>query len=312
MILAAARNFADLGLVFAGRLTADDYLEATFRKLNDHNSFSLRTYVGERLKRRLECERVVSICEYVLRLLSYRQWKLSETEAAQIESHVGGTRVSHVSAGLPTALVSVVEASRFLIADILPSTMPTSSVTESSIQAARAHLDGAAISTSSDDDSIELSGDEEDLQDLSESLPFPAFGLVDNFARCHGMDLETAYLALLEASERYGPGNKNLADGVEDFFMVMILRLFGHRWPGEASESEAVGDSVDNEGIIPISDGTGRPTLLARIRDRLAEDFGVDRVNTISAEFAKIVGQSLEVWLMQAFFRQHALRFKKQ
>jgi hypothetical protein len=99
---------------------------------------------------------------------------------------------------------------------------------------------------------------------------------------------------------------------VEDYFSVMVLRLLGHRWPRQIESGEPPAPWQDRDGIIPISEGTGKPTLHARVRERLAEDFGWDRVNAIEAEFAGIMGKPLSEWLASDFFRRHISQFRKR
>ena len=48
------------------------------------------------------------------------------------------------------------------------------------------------------------------------------------------------------------------------------------------------------------------------MRERLAEDFGSDRVHAIEREFREIAGKSLGEWLAVEFFRRHISQFKKR
>lgn len=99
---------------------------------------------------------------------------------------------------------------------------------------------------------------------------------------------------------------------IEDYFSVMVLRLLGHRWPRQVESGEPPAPWQDRDGIIPISEGTGEPTLYARVRKRLAEDFGPDRVNSVEAEFRDIMGKPLSEWLAADFFCRHISQFRKR
>lgn len=64
--------------------------------------------------------------------------------------------------------------------------------------------------------------------------------------------------------------------------------------------------------MIPLTEGAGNPILLERVRERIAEDFGPDRVNAIEQEFAQITGKPLGAWLSMEFFPRHVSQFKKR
>ena len=96
-----------------------------------------------------------------------------------------------------------------------------------------------------------------------------------------------------------------------DRLTVTILRLLGHRWPKQIEAGELVPDWADRDGIIPLTEWAGEPTLLDRVRERMAADFagGVSRVEQ---EFAEVMGTTLERWLEAEFFKHHVKQFKKR
>lgn len=98
----------------------------------------------------------------------------------------------------------------------------------------------------------------------------------------------------------------------EDTFTVIILRLLGHRWPKQIEAGEPVPQWADKDGIIPLTIGTGSPTLIEKVRDRRTAEFTDGNVNSIEREFAEIVGISLEKWLTGAFYKRHISQFKKR
>ncbi len=75
---------------------------------------------------------------------------------------------------------------------------------------------------------------------------------------------------------------------------------------------EGPGVRVAEDGIIPLTDGAGQPTLLDRVRERIAADFGEARVDAIEQEFQQIMGRSLGDWLARDFFLAHVSRFRKR
>jgi len=93
---------------------------------------------------------------------------------------------------------------------------------------------------------------------------------------------------------------------------VVVLSLLGHRWPVQIEDGEPAPEWGDRDGIIPISEGTEESTLLLRVRDRIAADFGADRVSVIEREFQEIMGEPLAQWLAGSFFTRHISQFKKR
>ena len=123
----------------------------------------------------------------------------------------------------------------------------------------------------------------------------------------------SVYWLLKELHEQEGIVNLlELRRYVEDYFTVMILRLFGYRWPKQAEADEPVPEWADPDGIIPLTDGTGQRTLLDRVRERIAADFGEARVDAIEQEFRQIMDRSLVDWLARDFFPHHISQFKRR
>lgn len=99
---------------------------------------------------------------------------------------------------------------------------------------------------------------------------------------------------------------------ITDLLSMTILRLLGHRWPKQIEAGELVPDWADPDGIIPLTEGTGEPTLLDRVHGRILEDFEGSDVTAIEHEFADIVGKPLDEWLTTEFFKHHTKQFKKR
>ena len=98
----------------------------------------------------------------------------------------------------------------------------------------------------------------------------------------------------------------------KDRFTVLILRLLGHRWPKQIEAGEAVPDWADGDGIISLTEGTDETKLYQRIRERLAADYGNERVSSEENTFEEIMGKPLSEWVRKDFFRHHISQFKKR
>lgn len=107
-------------------------------------------------------------------------------------------------------------------------------------------------------------------------------------------------------------GRISSSDVMIDDITIYILRLIGHLWPKQVEANETVPEWADVDGIIPITDGTDEPTLLERVRKRIAAEFKDGNIASIEREFAEIVGKPLQVWLETEFFKQHVKQFKKR
>ena len=71
-------------------------------------------------------------------------------------------------------------------------------------------------------------------------------------------------------------------------------------------------DWADPDGIIPLTDGSGERTLLDRLRECIAVDFGEAHVDAIEQEFRHIMGRSLSDWLTRDYFPHHVSQFKRR
>lgn len=96
---------------------------------------------------------------------------------------------------------------------------------------------------------------------------------------------------------------------IADLASECTIRLLGHRWPKQIEAGEPVPDWADLDGAIPLTDNTSEPSLFARVRDRLAAEFGNGNVER---EFEEIMGRTLSQWLVADFFGAHISQFKKR
>lgn len=84
-----------------------------------------------------------------------------------------------------------------------------------------------------------------------------------------------------------------------------VLRLCGLRWPNADVAVNGSSLEPDQDGIIPLTEGTGELTLAARIRR--AEPGGYSEKDLTAA-----LGMPLETWLADHFFRLHISDFSKR
>lgn len=157
--------------------------------------------------------------------------------------------------------------------------------------------------------------DDEDESDAAVSgarIPIPAETFLEELSQKLEVHPISVYWLLRELREADGVVSPpELRRFVEDHFSVLVLRLLGHLWPRQVEAGEAPPAWADEDGIIPLTGGTHEPTLLARVRDRIAEEFGADRVTAVEREFHEITGRPLEAWLANDFFERHVAQFRK-
>jgi len=144
-------------------------------------------------------------------------------------------------------------------------------------------------------------------------IPIPTETFLEELSQKMELHPTSIYWLLKEGIEKEGwrciPEERCYT---EDRFTVMILRLLGHRWPKQIQDGEQVPEWADTDGIIPITAGTGQPSLLDRVRERIAAEFPGGNVHEIEREFEEIMGITLERWLSSEFFKHHISQFKKR
>jgi hypothetical protein len=164
-------------------------------------------------------------------------------------------------------------------------------------------------STGDEDDD----GDETDVAVSGARIPIPTETFVEELSQKLEVHPISVYWLLRELREKDGVVSKlELVRFVEDYLSVTVLALLGHQWPREIERREPVPRWADNDGIIPLTEGMGEPALIARVRARLAEDFGPDRAGAVEREFHEVTGRPLGVWLASDFFKRHISQFRKR
>jgi len=168
-------------------------------------------------------------------------------------------------------------------------------------------------------DGEEETGVDENEAEESEStesgarIPMPAETFLEELAQKLEIHPISVYWLLRDLREKDSVVSKpEFVRFVEDYLTVLVLRLVGHRWPREVEKGEPRQGWSDADGVIPLSEGTNEPTLIARMRGRLAADFGSEHAGTVEREILEITGKPLTVWLGSDFFMRHASQFKKR
>jgi hypothetical protein len=155
--------------------------------------------------------------------------------------------------------------------------------------------------------------DDDEEAVVGQTIPIPPETFLEDLSRKVEIHPISVYWILRELREKDGVVCRpEFRRFVEDYVSILVLLLLGHRWPRDIEGGEAPPRWADYNGVIPLPDGVGEARLLARIRDRLAEDFGGDRVGTIEREFEEIVGHPLSGWLGSEFFSRHISQFRKR
>ncbi|MDY0059352.1 MAG: BREX-1 system adenine-specific DNA-methyltransferase PglX [Myxococcota bacterium] len=155
--------------------------------------------------------------------------------------------------------------------------------------------------------------DQEEVVAVGAYIPIPCETFVEEIAQKVEIHPLSVYWLLKEGIEQEGwrcrPEEQRIT---ADRFTVNILRLLGHRWPKQIEADEPVPDWADRDGIIPLTEWSGEPTLLERVRERIAADFPGGDVTRVEQEFAEVMGTTLERWLEAEFFKHHVRQFKKR
>lgn len=161
-------------------------------------------------------------------------------------------------------------------------------------------------------------GDESDEEESEATvsgarIPIPAETFLEELSQKIEIHPISVYWLLRELRDNDGvvcpPELRRFA---EDYVSITVLRLLGHRWPRKIEAGQPMPPWADCDGIVPLTEGTGEPTLLARLRERIAADFGAEQVSAIERELEEIVGKPLGTWLASDFFRRHISQFRKR
>ena len=189
-----------------------------------------------------------------------------------------------------------------------PPALPDTRVPAPTPDPLRAALEAGPGGSSDDDDT---SDDDADEGLTGQPIPTETFleALAQRFA-VHPISLHSLLRAGIEADGwRCPPEDQRL---VRDRLTVLTLHLLGHQWPRQVTAREPVPEWADADGIIPITDGTHEPALLARMRARLTADFPDTSIRETERDIAELADISLEAWVDGGFFRHHITQFRRR
>jgi len=175
---------------------------------------------------------------------------------------------------------------------------------------AKEDVDNVDINAENEDDD---ENEETDQIAIGARIPIPAETFLEELSQKLEVHPISVYWLLKEGIEQEGwrclPEEQRLT---KDRFTVLILRLLGHRWPKQIEAGEALPDWADDDGIIPMMEGTEELTLYQRLRARIAADYEDDQVSSQENAFAEVMGKPLQEWVRKDFFRHHISQFKKR
>jgi hypothetical protein len=143
-------------------------------------------------------------------------------------------------------------------------------------------------------------------------IPIPAETFLEELSQKLEVHPVSIYWLLKEIR---GEGARCLREDRErlrDRMTVLVLRLFGHRWPREVEAGAPAPAWAVPDCIFPLVDGASEKTLLDLMRERLAAEAGEAKADAFEREFQEVMGRPLGDWLSNEFFVEHARQFRKR
>ncbi len=168
-----------------------------------------------------------------------------------------------------------------------------------------------SVESIEDPEADESDADEEgdaEADILAVHPPMPAATAIEAAARSAGIHPISAYWIL---QSRSSESVRERSVYLEQRLALLVLRLMGHRWPGELERGTPAPDWADGDGIIPITEGTSEPTLIGRVRNRISDEMGLDG-RAFERDFQEAVGRSVSEWLAADLIERHVSQFKKR
>ena len=106
---------------------------------------------------------------------------------------------------------------------------------------------------------------------------------------------------------------KGAISGSLNPLQVAVARLVGYQWPEQ--DSSSLGGLIDSDGIVALPPIAGEASASERLRVLLARSYGSDWSPTLVDRLlagAGSPGSTLESWLRDGFFAQHARLFSNR
>lgn len=171
---------------------------------------------------------------------------------------------------------------------------------------------GASVEEPEETETGQNSEENEAAEVVGALIPIPAETFLEELSQkleVHPISIYWLLEEIRKDGARCLPGER---DRLRDRMTVLVLRLFGHRWPKDVETGEPVPPWAESDGIIPLVEGTGETSLLDRVRARLAEEMGDREAHFFERGFEEVIGTPLGEWLRREFFSEHARQFKKR
>jgi hypothetical protein len=158
-----------------------------------------------------------------------------------------------------------------------------------------------------------VSEDDDEAAGSDTGIPIPAETFIEELSQKLEVHPISVYWLLRELREKEGAVSEpEITRFVEEYVSVLVLRLLGHQWPSEIDGRQPLPTWADEDGIIPLTEGTNEAPLIARVRACLASDFGAEHAGAVEREFQEITGKPLTGWLASEFFKRHVSQFRKR
>lgn len=190
---------------------------------------------------------------------------------------------------------------------------------------------GAKDEGSEQEEIAEVSDSSEEESVLGAHIPIPAETFLEELSQRLEIHPISVYWLLEELRREEGlVCPPEVQRHTEDYFSVKLLRMLGHRWPLQDQYEQDQGQPfldpqwVDEDGIIPLTAGSGEPTLIERMQRYLDAEFGAEHGADVEREASMILGWkpgdewgkqkplTLSGWFERAFFKRHVSQFKRR
>ncbi len=162
-------------------------------------------------------------------------------------------------------------------------------------------------------ESVETTDEDDEQTTAGAHIPIPAETFIEELSQKLEIHPISVYWMLREGIENEGwrclPEERRIT---ADRMTVLILSLLGHRWPRQVEAGEPIPDWADSEGIIPLTEGAAKLSLLETLRKRMPAEFEVPEATAFEREFSAVMGKNLDQWLETEFFKHHTKQFKKR
>jgi hypothetical protein len=320
---------ASVCIEHARRLTEKEPTEYEFKDLAyQTDTFSAVTMADDTFRLNIEGFIEATVC---------REFRLSETDVEFITRQLGMPAAWYPPVSGYDESLSRSQAPAIL--EMRDGSTPISSGRPSSLSNVRMILRALCMSgpgTAIDDVTEDLDlnfaeGDEDDGVDKMGSGTLPAELFLEELSQKLQIHPISVYWILEEMRREEGlVCPPELRRYTEEYLSVKLLRMLGHRWPMqdqyEQEEGRAFLDPrwVDEDGIIPLTAGSGEERPVERFRRFLDDEFGHDRGHETEREIEHTLGWKsgtewgaqrplpLERWFEREFFSRHVSQFKRR